>query len=178
MNGFARVTTDRRIQIRFAPSVSPGAPPATGRGSSGTPRGPTDESLGLAGHRWYGEFLSGLSAVGIDGTAGGLRDAWREEGLPPILLSKTGTLNEPGEATPSDDLFSKSLLFALGPGMPGAPEPLTCGIVGGLYLRFKTGPRSGNLPSYQVEFARRRLGDFLKDYWEEFGACPGAGREG
>jgi hypothetical protein len=107
-----------------------------------------------------------------------LRDAWREEGLPPILLSKTGTLNEPGEATPSDDLFSKSLLFALGPGMPGAPEPLTCGIVGGLYLRFKTGPRSGNLPSYQVEFARRRLGDFLKDYWEEFGACPGAGSEG
>ncbi len=202
VNGFARVTTDRRVQIRFSPSPDTlASPPArqgfqgAGGSSSGTPQGPPGtprlppgsrteamaDTLGLAGHLgladhpWYRDFLSGLAAVGIDGTAGGLRSAWRREGLPPILFSKTGTLNEPGEATPSDDLFSKSLLFALGSGTLGSPEPLTCGIVGGVYLRFKTGPRSGNLPSYQVEFARRRLGDFLQDYWEEFGACPGEG---
>jgi hypothetical protein len=45
-------------------------------------------------------------------------------------------------------------------------------LVGGLYLRFEKGPPSGNLPSYQVEYARERLGEYLKRYWAEFGACP------
>jgi hypothetical protein len=173
VNGFARVATDRRIQLRFAPWGPAGSQPGAFLVSSGTGSPATTDSLGLGRHPWYIDFLSGLAAVGIDGTAGGLQAAWREEGLPPILFSKTGTLNEPGEATPADDLFSKSLLFALGPGNTGKPEALTCGIVGGLYLRFKTGPTSGNLPSYQVDFAKRRLGAFLKEHWEEFGACPG-----
>jgi hypothetical protein len=110
--------------------------------------------------------------VAIDGTAQGLRASWREEGLPRNVYAKTGTLNEPGEPTPTDDLFSKSLLFAVGPSAEGAGPSLGCGLVGGLYLRFAGGPRSGNLPSYQVEFATRRLGEFLKEYWEEFGVCP------
>jgi hypothetical protein len=87
---------------------------------------------------------------------------------------KTGTLAEPGEAGAADDLFIKSLLFAVGEGGESGAEPLGCGLVGGIYLRFKEGPVRGSLPSYQVEFARERLGDFLKDNWERFGACEEA----
>jgi hypothetical protein len=161
-NAFGRVVSDRRVQLKFFPS-------------SRTAGGAGAESLSLAAHPWYPEFMAGLRAVAVDGTARGLRAAWVDEGLPRSLLAKTGTLNEPGEATTADDLFAKSLLFAVGEssGTPGAP--LTCGLVGGLYLRFQTGPESGNLPSYQVDFARDRLGSFLRDYWESFGACPGAG---
>jgi hypothetical protein len=158
-NAFGRVVSDRRVQLKFF--ASPG------------PAGIAEvDSLDLSGHPWYPEFMAGLRAVAVDGTARGLRASWVDEGLPRSLLAKTGTLNEPGEATPTDDLFAKSLLFAVGEssGAPGAP--LACGLVGGLYLRFKTGPESGNLPSYQVDFARDRLGAFLRDYWEEFGACP------
>jgi len=161
-NSFARVVSDRRVQLRFFPAP-------------GNVASPEDGSLGLAQHLWYPEFLAGLSAVGVDGTARGLRSAWMEEGLPPTLMAKTGTLNEPGEPTPTDDLFSKSLLFAVGqsPGAPG--DPLACGLVGGLYLRFSEGPRSGNLPNYQVDFARRQLGRFLREYWDDFGACAEGG---
>jgi len=168
-NSFARVVSDRRVQLRFFSGPEKLAP------APGDLATLEDGSLGLAQHSWYPEFLAGLGAVGVDGTARGLRSAWREEGLPPTVLAKTGTLNEPGEPTPTDDLFAKSLLFALGEssGEPGGP--LTCGLVGGLYLRFSEGPRSGNLPSYQVEFAKRRLGEFLRDYWEEFGACGQGG---
>jgi hypothetical protein len=168
-NSFARVVSDRRVQLRFFSRPEKLAP------APGDFPTPDDGGLGLAQHSWYPEFLAGLRAVGVDGTARGLRSAWREEGLPPTVLAKTGTLNEPGEPTPTDDLFAKSLLFALGEssGEPGGP--LTCGLVGGLYLRFSEGPRSGNLPSYQVEFAKRRLGDFLREYWEEFGACSQGG---
>jgi len=171
-NSFARVVTDQRVQMKFFPEPV-GLRPADPEGAVGQPAG--GESLGLSDHPWYPEFMAGLRAVGVDGTARGLRAAWVDEGLPRSVYAKTGTLNEPGEATPTDDLFAKSLLFAVGEsgGQPGAP--LQCGLVGGLYLRFSEGPSSGNLPSYQVEFATRRLGHFLQEYWEEFGACPGEG---
>jgi hypothetical protein len=157
-NSFGRIVSDQRLQLKFFRRSE----------TAGTVE---VDSLGLAGHSWYPEFMAGLRAVAVDGTARGLRASWVDQGLPRSLLAKTGTLNEPGEATPTDDLFSKSLLFAVGEssGAPGAP--LTCGLVGGLYLRFREGPESGNLPSYQVDFARHRLGAFLREYWEEFGAC-------
>lgn len=161
-NGFARVVSDRRIRLSFAPAVGNGSPPEPG-------------NLGLAQHEWYPEFLSGLTAVGVDGTAQGLQAAWREEGLPAGMMTKTGTLNEPGEPTPTDDLFTKALLFAVGEPLAGGNAPLACGLVGGLYLRFAEGPRSGALSSYQVDFARRQLGSFLRDHWEEFGACSEGG---
>jgi len=185
-NSFARIVSDRRIQLTFSKQPeSPGeaTPGSIIEGGTGLVPDSTQadpgvagpEFLGLAEHRWYSSFLGGLAGVAADGTASGLRAAWREEGLPRTVYAKTGTLNEPGEPTPTDDLFSKSLLFAVGNPPEGDDPALGCGLVGGLYLRFAEGPRSGNLPSYQVEFAIRRLGDFLKDYWEEFGACPEAG---
>jgi hypothetical protein len=161
-NSFARVVSDRRVQIKFFPG-SPGS------------AAPEPDSLGLARHEWYPEFMAGLRAVGVDGTARGLRSAWTDAGLPRSLLAKTGTLNEPGEPTPTDDLFAKSLLFAVGESSEEPGAPLECGLVGGLYLRFSEGPQSGNLPSYQVGFATRSLGEFLKEYWEEFGACSANG---
>jgi hypothetical protein len=173
-NAFARVVSDTKTTLRFFPGGSSvGAAVVVGGGWEAS-----TDSLGLSGHDWYGEFLSGLSAVAVDGTARGLRGEWREKGLPRTVLAKTGTLNEPGEPTPSDDLFAKSLLFAVGDSPDGPGGPLTCGLVGGLYLRFEEGPRSGNLPSYQVEFARERLGEYLRKYWADFGACPEGPEEG
>ena len=120
-----------------------------------------------------------MKDVSVDGTARGLRAAWRREGLPPLVLAKTGTLTEPGEAGPLDDLFAKSLLFAVGESSEGSRGAVACGLVGGIYLRFTEGPRGGSLPSHQVNFARRELGAFLKEHWEEFGGCPeGAGPAG
>jgi len=164
-NSFARVVSDRRIQIRFFPS------------GSHTPDGPP-EPLGLGDQAWYPDFMAGLRAVGVDGTAAGLRTAWREVGLPAGLYAKTGTLNEPGEPTPLDDLFSKSLLFAVGESDDHPGAPLRCGLVGALYLRFAQGPPAGNLPSYQVTFAMDRLGDFLSSHWDEFGACGSVVQDG
>ena len=65
------------------------------------------------------------------------------------------------------------MLFAVGEGGDSAAEPLECCLVGGIYLRFEEGPRRGSLPSYQVEFARDELGDFLADNWDRFGVCEG-----
>ena len=182
---FARVVTDQRVQLRF---FSPPNPPTVamlrgstpcllGGGVDSASIGAGDGGLGLGKHPWYSEFLVGLRAVAVDGTARGLRSSWRDAGLPSTLFAKTGTLNEPGEPTSTDDLFAKSLLFAVGEpqGEPGGPlaGPLACGIVGGIYIRFSDGPSSGTLPSHQVDFARRRLGTFLRDYWERFEGCPG-----
>jgi hypothetical protein len=176
---FARVVSDQRVQLRFFPSrPSPDSPePAGGRSGSGQgdpadPSGAGDGGLGLSQHAWYSDFLAGLRDVAVDGTARGLRSAWREDGLTSTVMAKTGTLNEAGEPTPTDDLFAKSLLFAVGESSEGPGGPLTCGIVGGIYIRFSQGSPSGTLPSHQVEFARRRLGVFLRDYWERFQGCP------
>ncbi len=166
-NSFARVVSDQRVQIRFFPGP--------GKLSNMPDTNSADTGLGLAQHGWYPEFLAGLRAVGVDGTARGLRSAWRNEGLPSTVLAKTGTLNEPGEPTPTDDLFAKSLLFAVGQPSEASGDPLACGLVGGFYLRFSEGPRSGNLPSYQVDFAIQRLGRFLQEYWDDFGACAEGG---
>jgi hypothetical protein len=156
---FARVTTDRRVQLKFFAG-----------GDSGD-----GESLGLGEQTWYADFLAGLGDVAENGTAQGLRAAWRRAGLPPRVLAKTGTLAEPGEPGPLDDLFAKSLLFSVGETADGSPGPMRCGLVGGIYLRFSEGPRSGPLSSYQVAFAREELGAFLMDYWEEFGGCQDTG---
>jgi len=170
---FARVVTDRRVELRFFPA-RPGwasGPSSSTPSSSDASAAAGEASLGLDGKRWYRELLLGLSGVAEDGTASGLQRDWRRWGLPPRVLAKTGTLNEPGEAGPLDDLFAKSLLFALGETEDGSVGPMECGLVGGIYLRFREGPLSGPLPSYQVQFARTELGEFLKEYWEELGGC-------
>jgi hypothetical protein len=184
---FARVVSDRRVQLKFFPSGAgriDGGPPGDGEeGNSEAIREGEGGPLGLGGQAWYGEFLAALSDVAEDGTAGGLRTAWRRAGLPPRVLAKTGTLSEAGEPGPRDDLFAKSLLFSVGMTEDGSPGPMTCGLVGGLYLRFTQGPEAGSLRSYQVQFAREELGSFLREYWEELGACEesnqgrGTGRE-
>jgi len=161
-NGFGRVVTDQRLQLRFVPH----------------PRTPADgvgpEGMGLRDQAWYPSFLEGLRGVAVDGTAAGLGTSWRREGLPGGLFVKTGTLAEAGEAGRADDLYSKSLLFAVGEGAPRDGGRLACGLVGGIYLRFQEGPGRGTLPSYQVQFAREALGRFLAERWEEFGGCaPG-----
>ena len=173
-NSFARVVSDRRLQISFSPMAAFSPRAAVSPTAGDAPISEVD-SLGLIHHEWYSEFLDGLRAVGVDGTARGLRSAWIEEGLPRTLMAKTGTLNEPGEATSTDDLFAKSLLFAVGDSSGDPDGPLACGLVGGIYLRFSEGPRSGNLPSYQVNFAVEQLGRFLREYWDDFGACPEGG---
>ena len=157
--GFARVVTDQRIQLRFAP--------APARDTSAMEA----DGLGLRGHAWYPEFLEGLRDVAVDGTASGLHSSWRREGLPGGLFVKTGTLAEPGVAGKADDLFLKSLLFAVGEESSQDGGRLTCGLVGGIYLRFQEGPSRGSLPSYQVQFAQRELGRFLAERWEDFGGC-------
>jgi hypothetical protein len=213
-NAFARVVSDRRIHMAFAPGAGAGdgegaggrdgsdGPGAHGGGAGGPDGGGSErggrrwdgggpgpdggeggryrgegrsreDTLGLAGQPWYPRFLSGLRAVAVDGTARGLRDAWVEEGLPRAVYTKTGTLNEAGQPGPQDDLFAKVLLFAVGTPAQGADGPLACGFVGGLYLRFAKGPASGNLPSYQVDFARQHLGAVLRENWEVFGGCSG-----
>jgi hypothetical protein len=176
---FARVVSDRRVQLRFFPDEFSGDRPGSGvqpsdsgGGGPADPSGAGEGALGLGQHSWYSDFLAGLRDVAIDGTARGLRSSWTAVGLPSTVFAKTGTLNEPGEPTPSDDLFAKSLLFAVGEPSEDPGGPLACGIVGGIYVRFSEGPSSGTLPSYQVDFARRRLGSFLRDYWDQFQGCP------
>lgn len=159
-NGFGRVVTDRRLQLRFH---APG------------PDSPEIQALGLRDGPWYPEFQAGLRGVAVDGTAFGLEQAWAREGLPSLVLAKTGTLAETGEPGARDDLFSKSLLFAVGEGAPGDVPILECGLVGGIYIRFARGPESGSLPSHQVEFAREEMGRFLAEHWEALGACPRGG---
>jgi hypothetical protein len=90
-----------------------------------------------------------------------------------MIFAKTGTLAEAGEAGSLDDLYSKSLLFAVGEASAEDRHTLGCGVTGGIYIRFARGPRSGSLPSYQVDFARRELGRFLREHWEELGICSG-----
>jgi hypothetical protein len=174
--GFARVVTDRPVELRFFGGGGPGHP--GGGGFPGTRTAPAESepgSLGLARHDWYASFLAGLRGVATDGTARGLRRAWEADGLSSLVFAKTGTLDEPGEPGPLDDLFAKSLLFAVGKPPPGQEAtdggPLGCGLVGGIYLRFSREPPSGTLPSHQVEFARRELGGFLREHWEELGGC-------
>jgi hypothetical protein len=167
--GFARVVSDRRVQLSFL----------RGRRLPEAGAGDGEEHLGLEDLDWYPDFLAGLGDVAQDGTARGLRVAWRRAGLPSRVLAKTGTLTEPGEPGPLDDLFAKSLLFSVGESREGPAGAVECGLVGGLYLRFTEGPRRGSLPSHQVDFAREELGDYLRQYWEEFGGCgAGAGPEG
>jgi hypothetical protein len=171
-NGFARVVTDRRVQMGFG--RRPGGAPGRGtldddRGSAADSAGPAE--LGLGRHAWYEVFLDGLRGVAVDGTARGLARAWSDEGLPGGLFVKTGTLAEPGEAGHADDLYLKSLLFAVGEQANAANGRLRCGLVGGLYVRFREGPARGGLPSYQVEFARRELGSWLKAHWEDLAGC-------
>jgi hypothetical protein len=179
--GFGRLVSDRRLQLRFFPGADQEEGGLMGSdrleagfiqaatGGGGQSDQATDGTMGLSGHSWYPDFLAGLRGVAVDGTAGGLRAAWREEGLSGSLMAKTGTLNEPGEPTSADDLFAKSLPPP-GPA-EGSAGPLSCGMVGGVYLRFSKAPASGILPSYQVAFARRELGEFLREYWDELGGC-------
>jgi hypothetical protein len=168
--GFARIVTDRRVQLTFARDRA--AIPQPGQLRITVPDSARAGPLGLGSHDWYPTLMAGLRDVAVDGTARALRSSWRRSDLPSSVLAKTGTLREPGESGPSDDLFAKSLLFAVGDRSDAPGGPLECGMVGGIYLRFAEDPRSGSLPSYQVEFARRRLGAFLREYWEEFGVCP------
>jgi len=167
--GFARIVTDRRIQLTFARDRA--AIPQPGQLQVTVPDSMQADPLGLGAHDWYATLMAGLRDVAVGGTARALRSSWRRNDLPSSVLAKTGTLTEAGEPGPTDDLFAKSLLFAVGERSDAPGGPLECGLVGGMYLRFVEGPRHGVLPSYQVEFARRRLGEFLKEYWEEFGAC-------
>ncbi len=197
---FARVVTDRRIQLRFfSPrgngSLTRGAGGLAGPGASGEGRAGAGalaategsdrsgaetegEALGLSSQIWYPEFLSGLRDVAEDGTASGLARQWHQEGIPGRVLAKTGTLAEAGEPGPTDDLFAKSLLFAVGDPSTGAAGPMQCGLVGGLYIRFSRGPGEGNLPSYQVQLAREVLGDFLRERWAELTGCGTGGEAG
>jgi len=154
-NAFARVVTDRRLQISLAEHSA----------------GAFGEPLGLAEYGWYPELLAGLAGVANDGTAGGLANRWRGAGLPTTVFAKTGTLAEE-EARRGSGLFMKSLLFAVGEPARGNGQTLGCGLTGSIYLSFKEGPASGRLPSYQVEFAERRLARFMAEYWDELGACP------
>jgi hypothetical protein len=162
-NGFGRLATDRRIQLTFVAGDEPG-------------NADSDvEALGLGDLPWYPEFLSGLRAVARDGTGRGLALAWRRAGLPSGLLAKTGTLTEDGRPGLGDDLYIKSLVFAVGTESERPGRPLACGLVGGVVFRFSQGPASGSLASHQVAFARQRLGAFLAEHWEDFGACGSEG---
>lgn len=179
--GFGRVVTDRRFQLTFVPQA-PASSAEAGEDaldeSVGSTASQSAEVLGLRDMAWYDDFMEGLGRVGTDGTARGLSTRWRRDGLRGTLYAKTGTLAEPGEAGPADDLFLKSLLFAVGDEAEASGGALECGIVGGMYLRFAEGPSRGSLPSHQIRFAERELGAFLRDHWEQFGVCgdDGAGR--
>ncbi len=152
---FARLLTARPVELGFAPR--PALPP--------------DGALGIDSERWYGMLVGGLRDVAVDGTAPGLAARWARAGLPRSVFAKTGTLTEPGGPASDDDLYSKTLLFGVGErDLAGAA--LRCGVVGAIYLRFAEGPRGRTLPSYQVEFARERLGTFLAEHWSAFEACP------
>ncbi|MGD8322100.1 MAG: hypothetical protein PVJ02_16745 [Gemmatimonadota bacterium] len=158
VNGFGRVVTDQRMQLTFVPSA---------------PRATAPEPLGLRKQAWYPRLLHALGDVPIDGTARGLLDAWRRAGLPADVYAKTGTLAEAGGPGAADDLYVKSLLFAVGESSRDGGDRLRCGVVGGIYLRFREAPHRGSLPSYQVEFARGELASFLARRWEGFGVCAG-----
>ncbi|MGI9627934.1 MAG: hypothetical protein ACR2QM_13945 [Longimicrobiales bacterium] len=49
---------------------------------------------------------------------------------------------------------------------------MNCGLVGSVYFSFERGGNRRSLPSYQIEFAERRLARFLAEHWDEFEACP------
>ena len=153
---FGRVTTDRALHLTFRPRAAVATP--------------THEPLGLTEQSWYAEFLRGLGDAPRDGTAGGLAQRWQADGLPAGVFAKTGTLAE-SDARAGNGLFVKSLLFSVGEPRGGAAAPLLCGVTGSVYVSFSEGPRAGSLPSHQLEFARRRLGRFLAERWEELGIC-------
>jgi hypothetical protein len=131
--------------------------------------------MGLSLQPWYEDLMRGLRDVARDGTGGGLQSRWRRGGLPGLVLAKTGTLSEPGEAGPRDDLYTKSLLVAVGEAADAPGQPVACGIVGGLYFRFREGPSRGSLESYQVTFAKERLGEYLREHWDDLGVCQNGG---
>jgi len=169
---FARVTTDQAVDLSFVDRSMATAVRADTQVGVGAAAGdPTDRGLGLAEHQWYGEFLRGLRDAAVEGTAGGLAQRWRSEGLSGELFAKTGTLAET-EARGGSGLFIKSLLFSVGESGEQGFGALRCGIVGSVYLSFSQGPRRGSLPSYQLDFARRRLGEILAEEWEKAGVCP------
>jgi hypothetical protein len=172
-NAFARIVSDRRMQLTFARRVATGA--GTVPSMDWDSASPPEDHLGLSSQGWYEELMGGLQAVARDGTARGLQGTWRRQGLPGLVLAKTGTLAEAGEPGPRDDLYTKSLLFAVGESAHAPGQPLACGVVGGIYLRFREGPRSGNLASYQVTFVMDRLGRFLEAHWEGFRVCSDRG---
>lgn len=155
---FGRVVSDRRMGLRFSRTPAAAVMP---------------QPAGLSEGAWYPDLMAGLRDVGRTGTAAGLEEDWRRDGLPRGVLAKTGTLAEAGGPGKDDDLFIKSLLFAAGETAGGPGEPLACGVVGAVYVRFAQGPARGALPAAQLEFARERLGPFLQDHWEAFGVCPG-----
>lgn len=157
---FGRLATDRRMNLRFSPVRFGEVAPT---------------EMGLRDSRWFPDVVAGLRDVSRDGTAAGLARDWERLGLPGGLLAKTGTLSEPGDPGRDDDLFSKTLLFAVGEPDTDGGLSLSCGVVGGIYLRFAEGPARGALPSYQVEFARDQLGDFLREHWDALGMCPTGG---
>lgn len=163
INGFGRIVTDRRVQLTFVPATDVASSDATS----------APEALGLGGHAWYPRLLRGLERVAVDGTAPGLLRGFRRAGLPQAVYAKTGTLAEPGGPGPADDLYLKSLLLAVGKAVPEEGGRLSCGLVAGLHLRFREGPRSGNLPSYQLDFAGEELARFLAEEWEGLGVCAG-----
>lgn len=153
--GFARITSDRRVRVSLAPGAA--AP----------------EPLGLSGQRWYPALMGGLAAVAVDGTASGLAERFRRAGVPGTLYAKTGTLAEDEERS-GNGLYLKALLFSVGEADPERAGALRCGVAGALYLRFREGVRRGPLPGYQIDFAEERLARFLADHWDRLGACPEA----
>ena len=155
---FARILTDRRLSLTFAPRTR-------------AEREENDERaapLDLARQRWYGTLVEALASVGETGTARGLNPAWRTlVGANGAIYSKTGTLAEAG-----DSLFVRTMVFGLGRDYASTRAALDCGIVGTVYFKFRRRPVEGmELGAYHTSFATERLTPILKRHWERLGAC-------
>lgn len=154
---YVRLLADRAITLSFTPD-----------GWRRSPASQPPERLGFAKARWYPVLSAGLSRVAVDGTARGLRDAWRQQlGASRAVYAKTGTLSEK-----DDRIYVRTLAFGVGNESAKTGAALGCGVVGTLFFKLSALPPGKNsIPSYHTTFAKEQLGAILARHWKRLGLC-------
>jgi len=173
LEAYARIATDRRVQLTVRQSAG-----------SDTPRG---DEMGRDAATAFRAVRRGLRGVATVGTAAGLDAALRtlDAGASPlVVMGKTGTLNEDADRAGDAGVFLKSLAIVVGrPATNAESAPLRCGLATIVYLQFRQDWRErlrlaegSKLPNLHREFATRELAATLKAYWNRKDPCSGEGR--
>jgi hypothetical protein len=181
VQSFARVVTDKKLTLRFAPLDDFPAMAA---------------SLGLRSRPWYKQILGGLEDVTRPGgTAEHLSNPLIGSSAPRIrFFAKTGTLNARPVTlyrTSVDTVIEnrhitvkrsrnpitipgvavKTLSFAVGESASEEISPLKCGIVGSIYFKLRL--KKGELvPELAQNLASEALWPVIRENWQRLRLCP------